>query len=157
MLFRSNLRLSYNKKSPQKRTFFVMVARGRLTSLCFVDSALISFADRHPKVCLSFVLELSFRVQISGYPITKKSPQKRTFFVMVARGRLTSLCFVDSALISFADRHPKVCLSFVLELSFRVQISGYPITKKALKRGLFCYGSEGEIRTLDTWIMIPPL
>lgn len=42
-------------------------------------------------------------------------------------------------------------------LSFRVQISGYPITKKALKRGLFCYGSEGEIRTLDTWIMIPPL
>lgn len=25
----SNLRLSYNKKSPQKRTFFVMVARGR--------------------------------------------------------------------------------------------------------------------------------
>ena len=76
---------------------------------------------------------------------------------MVAMGRLTSLCFVDSALISFADRHPKVCLSFVLELSFRVQISGYPITKKALKRGLFCYGSDGEIRTLDTWIMIPPL
>ena len=65
-----------------------MVARGRLTALRFVDTALISFADRHPKVCLSFVLELSFRVQISGYPITKKSPQKRTFFVMVARGRL---------------------------------------------------------------------
>lgn len=64
-----------------------MVARGRLTSLCFVDSALISFADRHPKVCLSFVFELSLRVQISSYPITKKSPQKRTFFVMVARGR----------------------------------------------------------------------
>ena len=134
-----------------------MVARGRLTSLCFVDSALISFADRHPKVCLSFVFELSFRVQISGYPITKKSPQKRTFFVMVARGRLTSLCFVDSALISFADRHPKVCLSFVFELSFRVQISGYPITKKPSKEDFFCYGSEGEIRTLDTWIMIPPL
>ena len=76
---------------------------------------------------------------------------------MVARGRLTSLCFVDSALISFADRHPKVCLSFVFELSLRVQISSYPITKKALKRGLFCYGSEGEIRTLDTRIMIPLL
>ena len=76
---------------------------------------------------------------------------------MVARGRLTSLCFVDSALISFADRHPKVCLSFVLELSFRVQISGYPITKKPSKEDFLCYGSEGEIRTLDTWIMIPPL
>ena len=52
-----------------------MVARWILTALRFVDTALISFADRHPKVCLSFVLELSFRVQISGYPITKKSPQ----------------------------------------------------------------------------------
>ena len=121
-----------------------MVARGRLTSLCFVDSALISFADRHPKVCLSFVFELSFRVQISGYPITKKSPQKRTFFVMVARGRLTSLCFVDSALISFADRHPKVCLSFVLELSFRVQISGYPITKKPSKEDFFVMVARGR-------------
>lgn len=63
-----------------------MVARGRLTALLFVDTALISFADRHPKVCLSFVLKLSFRVQISGYPITKK-PSKEDFFVMVARGR----------------------------------------------------------------------
>ena len=63
-----------------------MVARGRLTSLCFVDSALISFADRHPKVCLSFVLELSFRVQISSYPINQKSHHKGDFSVLLVAG-----------------------------------------------------------------------
>ena len=39
-------------------------------------------------------------------------------------------------------RLPFVCSR---TLFARVQISGYPITKKALRRGLFCYGSEGEI------------
>ena len=39
-----------------------------------------------------------------------------------------------------------------------IPLLNYTITKSPTQKSeAFCYGSEGGIRTLDTWIMIPPL
>lgn len=77
---------------------------------------------------------------------------------MVARGRLTMLKLRRHCAHSLkAHRRSSARLSLVLELSFSSSNLPLSYNKKALKRGLFCYGSEGEIRTLDTRIMIPLL
>ena len=69
---------------------------------------------------------------------------------MVARGGCTPFHSVISARFARSNSEP----------SSRVQIHPRYLPQQkspTLSSEAFCYGSEGGIRTLDTWIMIPPL